>query len=182
MSRKIEIAVGFFMMLVIISCLFIALKMTNGAEFNDKSSYRIYAVFDDIGGLKPKSPIKIGGVVIGRVSKIVLDTKQYKPYVTIDIDSKYNEIPNTSSLAIKTSGILGEQYIGVNLGLNPSIGEEIDSLGADDSTIQNNNASDANNFFKQGFVVTNTMSAMVLEDLIGKFLYNTSKSDKEKEE
>lgn len=175
MSRKVEIWVGFFILIVILAFVFIALKMTDGAQFTRNKTYEIVAVFDDIGGLKPRSPVKIGGVVVGRVTNILLE--DYKPYVSIEIDAQYNKIPSSSSLGIKTSGILGEQYIAIALGVENKIGEEIDALDfdGDNTIVVKQNVPD---YFEQGFVVQNTASAIVLEDLISKFIYSTD-SNKE---
>lgn len=170
MNRKVDIWVGIFMILVILSLIFIAFKMTDGRQFKRHQTYEIAAVFDDIGGLKVRSPLKIGGVVVGRVTHI--DLKDYKPYVLMDIDSIYNQIPITSSLGIKTSGILGEQYIAIHLGLDTQIGAEIDALDEDEPT---NAAPATSDYFKEGTIVKNTTSALVLEDLIGQFLYSDKK-------
>lgn len=81
-------------------------------------SYEIRATFDNIGGLKVQAPLKIGGVVIGRVTAIELDPQTYLPEVKIAIDKRYNQLPDNSSLSIKTSGLLGEQYISLSVGFD----------------------------------------------------------------
>lgn len=111
------------------------------------------AIFNNIGGLKVRAPLKIGGVVIGRVSAITLDEKSYLPKVSIAINQEYNEIPENSSLSIKTSGLLGEQYIALTIGFD------------DGDTAM----------LKNGSQIQDTTSAMVLEDLIGQFLYGSKK-------
>lgn len=171
MSRKIDIWVGFFILIVVLSLAFIALKMTDSTQFKQNKSYQIAAIFEDIGGLKVRSPLKIGGVVVGRVTKISL--KDYKPYVLMDIYDQYNKIPSSSLLGIKTSGILGEQYISINLGLDNSIADEIDSLDFDDSNAVTDVKKATPDYLEQGFLVTNTTPALVLEDLISKFLYSS---------
>ncbi|OCG06650.1 outer membrane lipid asymmetry maintenance protein MlaD [Gilliamella sp. wkB178] len=187
MSRKVEITVGLFMVLVICSVLFLCFRVTDPTSFVSHNSYRVYAVFDNIGGLKARSPIKIGGVVIGRVSDISLkssDNAIYKPYVTMEIDTQYNKIPSSSSLSIKTSGLLGEQFIDINFGLDPSTEMELDALDAPDGSTNvatNNNNKPA--YFQEGFVINNTKPAMVIEDLIGQFLYSAGgSSDKDKKQ
>jgi phospholipid/cholesterol/gamma-HCH transport system substrate-binding protein len=120
----------------------------------------MYATFDNIGGLKVSSPVKIGGVLIGRVSDIALDEKTLSPRVTMDISDKYaDKIPDTSSLAIRTQGLLGEQFLALNLGFDdPELGSSM---------------------LKDGGTLRDTKSALVLEDLIGQFLYKSgdNKSD-----
>jgi phospholipid/cholesterol/gamma-HCH transport system substrate-binding protein len=174
------------MVLVICSVLFLCFRVTDPTSFASHNSYRVYAVFDNIGGLKARSPIKIGGVVIGRVSNITLkssDLDVYKPYVTIDIDAQYNQIPVSSSLSIKTSGLLGEQFIDINFGLDKSTELELDSLDSEGTSnnLPTNNHEPA--YFHDGFVIYNTKPAMVIEDLIGQFLYSTGGStDKDKKQ
>lgn len=187
MSRKVEITVGLFMVLVIVSVLFLCFRVTDPTSFVSHNSYRVYAQFDNIGGLKVRSPIKIGGVVIGRVSNISLKTtnnEDYKPWVTMDLDTQYNKIPSTSSLSIKTSGLLGEQFIDINFGLDPSTELELDALDAPNgATNTSTNHNDKPAYFQEGFVINNTKPAMVLEDLIGQFLYSMGgSSDKDKKE
>ncbi|MWP61340.1 outer membrane lipid asymmetry maintenance protein MlaD [Gilliamella sp. Pas-s25] len=184
MSRKIEITVGLFMVLVICSVLFLCFRVTDPTSFASHNSYRVYAVFDNIGGLKARSPIKIGGVVIGRVSNISLNSSngnQYKPYVAMDIDAQYNKIPSSSSLSIKTSGILGEQFIDINIGVDRETEFSIDASGVDPAIVAEAEKNKTPPYLLEGFVVQNTTPAIVLEDLIGKFLYSIGgSSDKDK--
>lgn len=174
-SRKIQITVGFFLLVVICAVLFLCFKVANTASVGDHASYRIYAIFDNVGGLKARSPIKIGGVVVGRVHEISLavDEDAYKPYVSIDIERQYNRILSSSALSIKTSGLLGEQYIAIALGINNRVIDEIDSLDARSPTIEKGTAKSVPDYFQEGFVVHNTKSAIALEDLIGQFLYRS---------
>ena len=187
MSRKVEITVGLFMVLVICSVLFLCFRVTDPTSFASHNSYRVYAVFDNIGGLKVRSPIKIGGVVIGRVSNISLKSDNgdvYKPYVTMDLDAQYDKIPSSSSLSIKTSGLLGEQFIDINFGLDQNIEQELDALDAEDATAPtNNNVNKKPVYLIDGYVINNTKPAMVIEDLIGQFLYSAGgSSDKDKKQ
>ncbi|MCX8641452.1 MULTISPECIES: outer membrane lipid asymmetry maintenance protein MlaD [unclassified Gilliamella] len=186
MSRKVEITVGLFMVLVILSVLFLCFRVTDPTSFSSHNTYRVYAVFDNIGGLKVRSPIKIGGVVIGRVSNITLqssDNDVYKPYVTMDIDTQYNKIPSSSSLSIKTSGLLGEQFIDINFGLDQSTEHELDALDADSASSTPIAKDNKPAYFQEGLVINNTKPAMVIEDLIGQFLYSAGgSSDKDKKQ
>ena len=147
-TRKNEIWVGVFLLLALLAALFICLRAADITSVRTEPTYRIYATFDSI-----------GGVVIGRVSDITLDEKTYLPRVAMDIEERYNHIPDTSSLSIRTSGLLGEQYLALNVGFeDPELGTTI---------------------LKDGSVIQDTKSAMVLEDMIGQFLYS-SKGDEKK--
>ncbi len=152
-SKKSEIWVGFFVLIALAAIVFLCLKVADIKSVGNQPTYRLYATFDNIGGLKVRSPVKIGGVVIGRVASISLDEKTYTPQVALDIMKQYDRIPDTSSLSIRTSGLLGEQYIALNIGFeDPDMDTRI---------------------LKEGDRVQDTKSAMVLEDLIGQFLYKS---------
>jgi phospholipid/cholesterol/gamma-HCH transport system substrate-binding protein len=129
-----------------IALLFLALKSANLLQLNFQDSYRVVARFDNIGGLKPKAAVKSAGVVVGRVSAIAFDDTTYQANVMLDLESRYT-FPKDSSLKILTSGLLGEQYIGIEPGGDPK------PLAAGD-------------------VLTQTQSAVVLENLISQFLFN----------
>jgi phospholipid/cholesterol/gamma-HCH transport system substrate-binding protein len=152
--NKIEFVVGCFMLAGILAGLLLALKVA-GLTFNDgRSTYTLYARFDNIGGLKMRSPIKIGGVVVGRVADIEIDTKLLAPVVEMQIQQQYNALASTTTASILTSGLLGEQYIGLTPGfMDEEMGTEV---------------------LKDGDRIEDTKSAIVLEDLIGKFLYSQS--------
>ncbi|WP_318356175.1 outer membrane lipid asymmetry maintenance protein MlaD [Enterobacter sp.] len=156
-TKKSEIWVGIFLLVAMLAALFICLKAADVASMRSEPTYRIYATFDNIGGLKAHSPVRIGGVVVGRVADISLDQKTYLPRVALDIEERYNQIPDTSSLAIRTSGLLGEQYLALNVGFDdPEMGTSM---------------------LKEGSTLQDTKSAIVLEDLIGQFLYNSKGGD-----
>ncbi|MEW5560775.1 outer membrane lipid asymmetry maintenance protein MlaD [Enterobacter asburiae] len=156
-TKKSEIWVGVFLLVAFLAALFVCLKAADVTSFKTTPTYQVYATFDNIGGLKVRSPVRIGGVVIGRVADISLDPKTYLPRVTLDIEEQYNQIPDTSSLAIRTSGLLGEQYLALNVGFDdPEMGTAM---------------------LKEGSTIQDTKSAMVLEDLIGQFLYNSKGGD-----
>ena len=156
-TKKSEIWVGIFLFVALLAALFVCLKTADVSSMKSAPTYRVYATFDNIGGLKSRSPVRIGAVVLGRVADISLDPKTYLPRVAIDIEDSYDHIPDTSSLAIRTSGLLGEQYLALNVGFeDPELGTSI---------------------LKDGSIIQDTKSAMVLEDLIGQFLYNSKGSD-----
>ena len=147
MGRKgIESLVGVFVLLGIVAIFYLALKAANLASFNTGETYTLTAKFDNIGGLKVRAPVRSAGVTIGRVASIGLDTKTYQGLVTLEIQ-KSIEFPVDTSAKILTAGLLGDQYIG----LEP---------GGDDRML------------KPGDTIKMTQSAVVLENLIGQFLYN----------
>jgi len=147
MTRRkiIEIWVGAFVLMTLVSLAMIALKVSNFQGIQDKPTYQINALFSNIGGLKVRSPVKISGVVVGRVSDISVDKVTYQARVTMQIDTEYNELPLDTSASILTSGLLGDQYIG----LEP---------GADDV------------YLREGDQLDLVQPALVLEELIGQFL------------
>ncbi|HGO5823819.1 TPA: outer membrane lipid asymmetry maintenance protein MlaD [Mannheimia haemolytica] len=160
-SIKYEFWVGLFVLLGLAALVFLGLRVANVQGFSNEKTYTLYATFDNIGGLKVRAPIKVGGVVVGRVSDISLDSKTYTPKVALSVNESFNQIPDTSSLSIKTSGLLGEQYVALNVGF----------------VIEGETA-----MMKEGDTFVDTNSAMVLEDLIGQFLYGDKKSDKTEDE
>ncbi len=156
-TKKFEIWVGAFLLVALVAIIFLCLKVANVTSLRSEPTYRVYATFDNIGGLKVSSPVRLGGVVIGRVDDISLDEKTYLPRVAMEIEKRYDHIPDTSSLAIRTSGLLGEQYLAMNLGFDdPELGSSI---------------------LKDGGTIQDTKSALVLEDLIGQFLYKSGNGD-----
>ena len=145
---KNDVWVGLFVLIGAAAILFLALQAANLLNLSFQSVYRVEARFDNVGGLKVKAAVRSGGVVIGRVEKIVFDDKTFQAHVTLALESRY-QFPKDSSLKILTSGLLGDQYIGIE-------------AGADDKNLA------------AGDVITTTQSAVVLENLIGQFLYNKS--------
>ena len=145
---KNDVWVGLFVMIGAAALVFLALQSANLLNINFQSGYRVTALFDNIGGLKPKAAVRSAGVVVGRVAGIGFDDQRYQARVSLDLDSRYH-FPKDSSLKILTSGLLGEQYIGVE-------------PGADDKNLAS------------GDNVTQTQSAVVLENLISQFLYNSA--------
>lgn len=145
-QSTLEIWVGLFVALAIAALVFLSFQVAGaqGSLNAQEKTYTVYANFSDIGGLKVKAPIKAAGVVVGRVSDIQLSVETYQAKVTLNIAERYPFSSDTSA-QILTSGILGEQYIGLQ-------------AGADMDTLQN------------GDTITLTSSALVLEQLIGKFM------------
>ena len=144
-ASKNDLWVGLFVMLGTVALVFLALQSANLLSLNFQSGYTITARFDNIGGLKPQAAVRSAGVVVGRVQSITFDDKTYQARVTLDMENRY-AFPKDSSLKILTSGLLGEQYIGIE-------------AGADEQNLV------------AGDMVTATQSAVVLENLIGQFLY-----------
>ena len=148
---KTDFWVGLFVLLGIVALVFLALRAGNLSSFSFAPTYKVQAYFDNLGGLKVRAPVKSSGVVVGRVASLSFDNERYQAVVTLDIETGF-QFPADSSASILTSGLLGEQYIG----LTPGGDEKMLATG---STIQN------------------TQSAVVLEELISKFLYSSA-SDK----
>ena len=109
---KNDVWVGMFALIGAAAILFLALQSANLLSLNFQSTYRVSAKFDNIGGLKPKAAVRSGGVVVGRVDSITFDDKSFQARVTLALESRY-AFPKDSSLKILTSGLLGEQYIGI---------------------------------------------------------------------
>lgn len=145
-KNSLDYWVGLFVVVGFAALLFLALKAGNMSSLSFQDTYAVTAQFDNIGGLKPRAPVKSAGVVVGRVASIDFDDKQYQATVTMNLDKRY-EFPRDTSAKILTSGLLGEQYIGLE-------------AGGDDKMLA------------QGGKITMTQSAVVLENLIGQFLYN----------
>jgi phospholipid/cholesterol/gamma-HCH transport system substrate-binding protein len=152
---RTEIMVGVFVVLTISAILLLALKVANQSMTSEGDTYTLYAKFDNIGGLKPRSAVKVGGVTVGRVNSITLDQDNFTPVVELSISKKYTGFPETSSVSILTSGLLGEQYVGFQPGFS------FDGV-AD---------------LQDGDYLQDTKSALVLEDLIGQFLFNRGNDD-----
>jgi phospholipid/cholesterol/gamma-HCH transport system substrate-binding protein len=146
MSReKTDFWVGLFVLLGILALVFLALRAGNLSSFSFGPTYTLAGNFDNVGGLKIRAPVKSAGVVVGRVAHIAFDDQTFQAVVTFNMDSSY-KFPQDSSAAILTSGLLGEQYVGIMAG------------------------SDAQPF-ADGGKIRYTQSAVVLENLISKFLY-----------
>jgi phospholipid/cholesterol/gamma-HCH transport system substrate-binding protein len=153
MNRKItDLWVGLFVLAGFVAILVLALKAGNLASFNFSETYQVLAKFDNIGGLKIRAPVKSAGVVVGRVAKVGFDDQEYQAVVTLAIDRGFS-FPRDTSAKILTSGLLGEQYIGL-------------SPGGDEAKL------------KAGDKIKSTSSAMVLEELIGKLVFDKAAEGK----
>jgi phospholipid/cholesterol/gamma-HCH transport system substrate-binding protein len=145
-KQSLDIWVGLFVALGLLALLFLALKAGNMSAFTFEPTYQVSAKFDNIGGLKARAPVKSAGVVVGRVAEIRFDDKSYQATIVMNFEARY-QFPKDSSAKILTSGLLGEQYIGIEAG-----GDEV--------------------MVSQGGKLIQTQSAIVLENLISQFLYN----------
>lgn len=146
---KVEIWVGAFVLMTLVSLVVIAFQVSNFNNWKEKPSYEISGLFSNIGGLKVRAPVKVSGVVVGRVTDISVDKQTYQARVKMSIFKEFSDLPVDTSGAILTSGLLGDQYIG----LLP---------GSDEA------------FLKEGDQLDLTQPALVLEDLIGQFLVKFS--------
>ena len=146
----IDLWVGIFVAIGLLSMAFLSLKVANLTGTSGGATYNVYADFDNIGGLKVKAPVKSSGVVVGRVASIELNKETYQAHVTLAINAQY-QFSSDASVEILTAGLLGEQYIGV-------------TQGGDETVLQ------------EGGRFTLVSSALVLEQLIGKFM--TSMAEK----
>ena len=147
MQRKsLDIWVGLFVLLGALAVMFLALKVGNMSSMSFGPSYTVIARFDNIGGLKPRAPVKSAGVVVGRVESIAFNDKTFQAQVTLRLQGEV-QFPKDSSAKILTSGLLGEQYIGIEPG-----GDEKN--------------------FAEGDRIKSTQSAIVLENLISQFLFS----------
>jgi phospholipid/cholesterol/gamma-HCH transport system substrate-binding protein len=147
MQRKsLDIWVGLFVLLGALAVMFLALKVGNMSSMSFGPSYTVIARFDNIGGLKPRAPVKSAGVVVGRVESVAFNDKTFQAQVTLRLQGEV-QFPKDSSAKILTSGLLGEQYIGIE-------------PGGDDKN------------FAEGDRIKSTQSAIVLENLISQFLFS----------
>jgi phospholipid/cholesterol/gamma-HCH transport system substrate-binding protein len=155
MSRRVlDIWVGFFALLGIAAMMFLALKVASSATFAAGDGYLVKAKFDNIGGLKVRAPVKSAGVVVGRVTDVRFDNESYEAVVSINLDRRFR-FPKDTSAKILTSGLLGEQYLGL-------------SAGGDTANLND------------GDTLKITQSALVLENLIAQFLYSKAAEGNEK--
>jgi phospholipid/cholesterol/gamma-HCH transport system substrate-binding protein len=148
-QKNLELAVGAFVALGIAAFFLLALQVSDLTSLGDDRGYRVTARFENIGGLRVRAPVTMGGVRIGRVVGIDLDPQTYEAVVTLSIDPRFDQIPTDSSASILTSGLLGEQYIGLEPG------------GMD-------------SHLTEGGALRLTQSALVLEKLIGRMLTNAA--------
>ena len=153
-SRKIEILVGLFVAAAVAAFFMLAMSVSNMSSYGNADSYELKARFDNIGGLKVRSPVAAGGVRIGRVTEIQYNNESYEAVVSMSIEEQYNKFPVDTAASILTSGLLGEQFVG----FEPGAEED---------------------FLKNGDIIDLTQSALVLEQIIGQFLYGMGDDDEE---
>ncbi len=146
-SKTLEVAVGFFMLAGLASLIVLALNVSGLTFSSAKQSYTIYASFENIGGLTARSKVTVAGVAVGRVVGITLDKDDFAGIVEMEVEAEYNQFTTDTTAAILTAGLLGEKYIGL-------------ISGADDE------------YLVDGDMIVDTQSALVLEELIGQFLFN----------
>ena len=155
MNRTVlDLWVGFFVAIGIAAVMFLALKVGNLSSASLSETYVLHAKFDNIGGLKVRGPVKSAGVVIGRIADITFDASSYEAVVTMNIDGRY-QFPKDTFASINTAGLLGEQYIGLD-------------VGGDDKML------------KAGDTISKTQSAVVLEKLISQFMFSKAADGQEK--
>lgn len=147
MFRSIEVTVGIFVGIGLAALFMLAMQASNLSSISNSGFYQITARFENIGGLKVRSAVKVSGVKVGQVSDIEYDSKFFEAVVTMQIDEKYNAFPNDTIASIFTAGLLGEQYIG----LQP---------GGDDKLLANQSE------------IRHTQSAVILEQVISQFLFS----------
>lgn len=151
-NKRTELFVGCFIVLGVLAFVYLAVQVSGLAFTGKKDTYQIMARFDDIGGLTSRAKVTIAGVAVGNVESISFDKELYMGLVKMNINSDVNNIPSDSSVAILTSGLLGEKYLGI------SIGAEEDML-------------------TDGSELYDTQSALVLETLISQFLFKSDDSE-----
>ncbi|MDH5500838.1 MAG: outer membrane lipid asymmetry maintenance protein MlaD [Gammaproteobacteria bacterium] len=153
-TRAVEIGTGLFVLLGMSAIFFLTTQTAGGERFSADQTFEVQANFDNIGSLKPRAPVAMSGVTIGRVIDVSFDPVTLRANVRMIIDGRYDQIPDDSDASILTAGLLGSQYVG----LQP---------GGSDTYLEN------------GSEIYLTQSAIVLENLIGKFLVNTGSGDDE---
>lgn len=147
-TRAVEIGTGLFVLLGMSALFFLTTQTTGGEKFSADETFEVQASFDNIGSLKPRAPVSMSGVTIGRVTDVSFDPVALQAKVMMIIDGRYKQIPDDSDASILTAGLLGSQYIGLQAG------------GSD-------------TYLENGSEIYFTQSAIVLENLIGKFLVNS---------
>lgn len=152
---KMDVWVGLFVLIGSAAVLFLGLQAANLLSLSFQPTYQVTARFDNAGGLKPKSAVRSAGVVVGRVESIRFDDQTFQAHVSIALESRF-AFPKDSSLKILTSGLLGDQFVGIEPG------------GDDDN-------------WAAGDVITSTQSAIILENLIAQFLFNQASSGGDKD-
>ena len=153
-TRAVEVGTGLFVLLGLGALFFLTTQTTGGDDFSADEIYTIEARFENVGSLRSRAPVAMSGVTIGRVTSVRFDTVTLEAVVKFVIDAQYDQIPDDSDASILTSGILGSQYIGLQAG-----GSDL--------------------YLEDGSEILFTQSAIILENLIGKFLVSSGSSDKD---
>ena len=153
-TRSVELGTGLFVLLGMSALFFLTTQTTGGDGFSASDTFEVEARFENVGSLKSRAPVSMSGVTIGRVTSVVFDPESLDAKVMMVIDAKYDKIPDDSDASILTAGLLGSQYIGLQAG------------GSD-------------TYLEKGSEIYFTQSAIVLENLIGKFLVGSQSGDEE---
>lgn len=153
-TRSVELGTGLFVMLGFAALFFLTTQTTGSQKFSGDETYQVTARFENVGSLKHRAPVAMSGVTIGRVTAVVFDPVSLDAEVSFVIDAKYDQIPEDSDASILTSGLLGSQYIGLQAG-----GSEF--------------------YLEEGSEIQFTQSAIVIEKLISKFLFNSKAKQEE---
>jgi len=153
-TRAVELGTGLFVLLGVFALFFLTTQTTGGDDFNADDVFTVEARFQNVGSLKRRAPVSMAGVTIGRVTTVEFDPQSLEAVVTFVIDKQYNQIPDDSDASILTAGLLGSQYVGLQPG-----GSDI--------------------YLENGSEILFTQSAIVLENLIGKFLVGGKSNESE---
>jgi phospholipid/cholesterol/gamma-HCH transport system substrate-binding protein len=156
-NYKVELASGIFLLLGVAALIWLATKATNYGQEIGEDAYLVSARFSNVADLKDRAPVKIGGVMVGKVESISLDPDTFEALVVMRIDKRFDQVPIDTSAAILTSGVLGDRYVGLEPGFETEVLQDGDEL----------------------FI---TQSAVVLDQLVSKYLFNTEKSDTDGEQ
>ena len=156
-TRSVELGTGLFVLLGLAALFFLTTQTTGSDTFSGSETFKVSARFENVGSLKNRAPVAMSGVTIGRVTSVRFDPKQLNAEVIFEIDKKYSQIPDDSDASILTSGLLGSQYIGLQAG------------GSD-------------MYLEEGSEILFTQSAVVIENLISKYLFSQGSSDSNKED
>lgn len=177
-TRITEIWVGLFVAGGIAALFMLAMQVSNLSTYTSDEGYEVTAYFEDISGLKVRSPVTMSGVTIGRVKSITFDKQRLNALVLMVIESEYDSLPDDSSASIYTAGLLGEKYIGLEAGAGSSDCEEFSMDDSGEVSIEDNSGKDcAPKTLQQGSKIKLTQDSLVLEKLIGQFISQFLDSD-----
>ncbi len=178
-TRIAEIWVGLFVAAGIAALFMLAMQVSNLSTYNSDSGYDVTAYFEDISGLKVRSPVTMSGVRIGRVKSISFDKERLSALVTMEIEGEYDTLPDDSSASIYTAGLLGEKYIGLEPGAGSNDCEDITLDDSGEIKIEESTDKDCKpSTLQQGSEIKLTQDSLVLEKLIGQFISKFLDDDK----